>query len=122
VGFEKLLEFIGFLFSWEDILKTKDQVSSLINAGCDLASTRVGGAATSVHKFFDGLLAKIDGVEVKKDVTASSNSGSDKSQAPVVHDVQHSTSFNWTSELMKNGGLKSSKAVSENSKRSVCPF
>ncbi|KAK2758180.1 hypothetical protein FQN54_004024 [Arachnomyces sp. PD_36] len=114
VGFEKLIEFIGYLFNWDDILQTKNQVSTLIDAGCDLAAAKAREDASAVDKFFDDLLAKIDGIEIKKDANVSPNSGSDKSQAPAVYDAQHSTSFNWTSERMKNGGLGSSKAVAQN--------
>ncbi|KAL3422840.1 Vegetative incompatibility protein HET-E-1-like protein 20 [Phlyctema vagabunda] len=116
VGIEKLIEFIGFIFDWDDILKTKDTVSALITAGCDLAARKVGAAASAVDGYFDGILAKIDGIEAVKDISASSSSGTgNDTSSTKVNDAQHSTSFNWTGERMKNGGMSTSSDVTRSS-------
>ena len=114
VGIEKLIDFLGFMFDWDDILATKETVSSLITAGCDLAARKVGVAANTVDVFFKDVLAKIDGIEVKKDVSASSNSGKGADEkSTTVKDAQNSTSFNWAGERMKNDGMKSSQEVAK---------
>ena len=114
VGIEQLIDFLGFMFDWDDILATKETVSSLITAGCDLAARKVGIAADTVDIFFKDVLAKIDGIEVKKDVSASSNSGKGGDEkSTTVKDAQNSTSFNWAGERMKNGGMKSSQEVAK---------
>ncbi|KAF2835860.1 hypothetical protein M501DRAFT_1007694 [Patellaria atrata CBS 101060] len=98
VGIETLIEYLGFLFDWGDILDTKDQVSALITAGCDLAATKVGSTADSLEIFFSGLLAKVDGcIETTKNITASPNSGSNNNNSPVFNDT--------------NGGMGSSLAT-----------
>ena len=43
VGWEKLCKFVGFLFSWSDILETKDTIVGFLNAGLDMAANRVEG-------------------------------------------------------------------------------
>lgn len=86
-----------------------------MTAGCGLAANKIGGAKPVVDKFFDGILAKIDHIQVPKDVTVSPKSGSGKAHSDQVEDAQHSTVVNWTGERMKNGGMGSCKAVQENS-------
>ncbi|RAQ76530.1 hypothetical protein COH20_010367 [Aspergillus flavus] len=115
VAFEWLIKFIGFLFNWGDILKTKNQISSLLTTGCDLVANKLGDAAGGVDQFFARLIENIDDLGVEQDVEVSPGTGSDRSESSTVRDAQLSTSVNWAPERMKNGGLKSSNAVkSEN--------
>ncbi|KAL2002673.1 hypothetical protein VTN02DRAFT_6208 [Thermoascus thermophilus] len=113
VAWETLIEFLGFIFNWGDIVQTKDQFSALITAGFNLARNKMGGAADGVNQYFDGLLAKIDGLEIKKDVNVSPKSGSGYSKPSLIQDSEHGTALNWTSERMKNGGIQTSQAVKE---------
>lgn len=115
MAWETLIEFLGFIFNWGDIVQTKDQFSALITAGFNLARNKMGGAADGVNQYFDGLLAKIDGLEIKKDVNVSPKSGSGYSKPSLIQDSEHGTALNWTSERMKNGGIQSSQAVKEDS-------
>ena len=41
LGWEKLCEFAGFLFSWQDILDTKTSIKGMINSGFDFAAIKI---------------------------------------------------------------------------------
>jgi hypothetical protein len=41
LGWEKLCDFVGFVFSWDDILATKMSIKNMINAGFDFAAFKV---------------------------------------------------------------------------------
>lgn len=51
VGWDKLCKFAGFLFSWNDILETKDTIVGFLNAGLDMAANRVEGFNDKIDKY-----------------------------------------------------------------------
>jgi hypothetical protein len=50
LGWEKLVELAGFLFSWQDILDTKDTIKELLNAGLDYAEFKVEGVNEKINE------------------------------------------------------------------------
>lgn len=110
-----MIEFIGFIFNWDDIIATKNQISTILTAGCELVANKLGSAADKVDDFFNPLLANIGDVEVTYDVDVSPDSGKEEDASGEVVDANNSTCANWASERMKNGGLRNSNAVRDDS-------
>ncbi|KAF7870614.1 hypothetical protein EAF04_004358 [Stromatinia cepivora] len=113
IAWDKVVEWIGFIFSWGDILETKDTISSIITAGVDLAADKVSWVEGKVDAFFVSLLADVDSLGVAYDPSKDMNAGSgdnlqDGSQ---IRGTQESTSYNWASERMKHGGAGTSTEV-----------
>ncbi|WP_048050996.1 hypothetical protein [Methanosarcina soligelidi] len=60
VGFEKLKNWLGFIFDWDDIIRTKKIIVNVTNQTLELAEHKVGNAEKIVNKFFDELDNAID--------------------------------------------------------------
>ena len=53
LGWEKLTEFIGFIFSWDDMMETKDTIIGLLNGGIDFAEHKVESLNEHVDRYVD---------------------------------------------------------------------
>ena len=117
MAWNKVVEFVGFLFNWPDIIQTKDTLSTLITAGLKLAETKVGDARSNADDFFGNLEKKIDGVsntKISKDV--STNEKENSVGGNEVKGIQSSVAFNWATERAKNARIVSSAKVNTNGK------
>jgi hypothetical protein len=107
VGWNKLVDFVGFIFNWDDIKQTKNSISSTINAGFDYAGIKIDDVAVKVDGFFDGLERTIDqfgdGISAQKKISDKAAESSD----PKSKDAQSSTQTTWAQERLKNGGAGS---------------
>ncbi|KAF7502179.1 hypothetical protein GJ744_006768 [Endocarpon pusillum] len=103
VGWQKLVDFIGFIFNWGDILTTKDTISQTITAGFGYAANKMDDLAVKVDGFFDRLERIIDqfGDSIKLDKQFSEGEGDRDKE---IKASQTSTSSTWASERLKNGG------------------
>lgn len=110
------MDFIGFIFNWDDILATKNSISSTLTAGLGYAGLKIGDLMNGVDEFFDGLENTIDkfGNSIKTD-----------RQLKEAQELQDSTkgkknggdtSINWAAERLKNGGAGSQTKVNLNGK------
>ena len=50
VAWEKLKEYVGFLFAWDDILNTKDTVKTIINGFLTYGEAGVGQLENKVDR------------------------------------------------------------------------
>ncbi|RBR22926.1 uncharacterized protein FIESC28_04224 [Fusarium coffeatum] len=110
VGWEKLVDFIGFIFSWDDILTTKDTISSTITAGLGYAAIKMDDISAKVDGFFTDLEKTVEqfGESIKLDKKlGGDNDPKDKK----VAEAQSSTSTTWASERLKNGGAGTNTTV-----------
>ncbi|TXC08244.1 hypothetical protein FocTR4_00004234 [Fusarium oxysporum f. sp. cubense] len=107
VGWQKLVDFIGFMFNWGDILATKNTISSTITAGLGYAATKMDHIQTKVDGFFTALENTVDqfGSSIKLDKQLG---GKNLSCDQKVSDALSSTSTTWTSERLRNGGASTS--------------
>lgn len=112
VGWQKLKDFVGFIFNWGDIKDTKNTISSLITASIGAGSDKVGDLEKKVDGFFDSLESKIDDfAAVGPRISANQkSSGSDDSSS-------NGTGASWAQERLKNGGATSSTQV----EKGTCP-
>lgn len=117
-GWDKLVEWVGFIFSWGDILETKDTISSIISAGIELGEMKVGDVTNTIDGFFVSLLNDVDSLMVTSNggKSLSGSSGSSYNGSQTVQDTTSSTKFNWAGERLKNGGAGTSTQIVTNSK------
>jgi hypothetical protein len=51
LGWNKLVEFAGFFFNWQDILDTKETIKGLMNAGLDYAADGIEGFNDTIERY-----------------------------------------------------------------------
>ncbi|RYZ43764.1 MAG: hypothetical protein EOO71_02060 [Myxococcaceae bacterium] len=59
---EDIIQFLGFLFAWDDILATQKAIESLTQNGILGLAVKLKGAEPAITQFFDDLIAKWDGI------------------------------------------------------------
>lgn len=116
IGWDKLVEFCGFLFSWGDILDTRKTISSFITAGIGYANTKINQSEATVNTFFDNIKAQVSKREAQPSKAINSKDPNPSSKSSKA---QNSTSFKWTAERMKNGGMGSGTNPSANTSLST---
>ncbi|KAL2679041.1 hypothetical protein Neosp_009797 [[Neocosmospora] mangrovei] len=134
IGWDKLCKFVGFMFSWSDVLETKDTVVSLVNAAFDTAANRVEGFNTTIDKYvvhnwlWDSLLTHERSLFANIQTTVAKATGAtrkpefmrkvdSKKQAENAdnRDLQDSAPGKWAGERMKNGNAKQTVATTDSS-------
>lgn len=60
VGIEKIVDFLKFMFDWDDVLKTKDVSKKLFNLGLDKLGESANGIKDTVQDFIDEITKNID--------------------------------------------------------------
>ncbi|KAL2817704.1 hypothetical protein BDW59DRAFT_165860 [Aspergillus cavernicola] len=111
VGLKALIDFVGFLFNWDDIIATKNQVSALITSGIDLTADKIGLVEDKVKEMLDNVVNNIRGVDLDKDIKASSGKdGSERS----LETLLHTTADSWMGERLKNGGMMGLSPLEDN--------
>ncbi|KAF5655281.1 hypothetical protein F25303_689 [Fusarium sp. NRRL 25303] len=107
VGWQKLVDFIGFMFNWRDILATKNTISSTITAGLGYAATKIDGLQTRVDGFLTSLERTVD--QFGSSITLDKQLGGENMPSDQkVSDAQSSTATTWASERLRNGGASTS--------------
>ncbi|KAF7557530.1 hypothetical protein G7Z17_g514 [Cylindrodendrum hubeiense] len=106
LGWNKLVEFVGFFFSWQDILETKETIKGLMNAGLDYVADGVEGFNSEIEGFFLDLQSSIPGLtdKAKAKIESSRLNQATKADEKKAKDVGSNTQSKWVGERMKNGG------------------
>ncbi|WAO91584.1 Hypothetical protein NCS54_00906000 [Fusarium falciforme] len=72
VGVQKLIDFVGVIFQWGDVLDTSDSIVAFINAGLEYAQDQVSGLRAKEQQFMQTL--KDSDSEEKSSMDAAKNS------------------------------------------------
>lgn len=102
VGWNKLVDFISFISSWDDIIDIKNTISSLLSVGFEYAAIKVDDLAGNVDGFFEGMEKTIN--NLGKDNIPSKSLTEDDGEKKEEDDGKSSTSSSWVGERLKNGG------------------
>ena len=90
--------------AWNDIIATKNTVSAFITAGIGHAASKVNQSEAAVKTFFDNIKKQVAKREAQPSKLINSKDPDPSSESSKA---QKSTSFKWTGERMKNGGMGS---------------
>ena len=66
-----MLDWLGFLFIWEDIISTKNSIVSLVNSTLSFGATAVSGLTPNVEDFFNFIEQQIKDAVYPDEVTKS---------------------------------------------------
>ena len=73
IDFKKITDWLGFLFSWDDIVATHNVMVNVINQMIDRGKSEIEGVEKKVEVFFDGLIEQVK--TVKPVAVAAADSG-----------------------------------------------
>ena len=102
VGWNKLCDFLRFLFNWDDIVQTKNTISQLLSANLDLAAEKVEHKRTEVQGLFKAVRQKVGDAVYPKGIRADTD---EPGKDPKVKEATSGSAFHLTTYHMKNGGF-----------------
>lgn len=104
VGLPKLIEYLGFLFQWGDILKTADSIVAIVNAGFDYGQDQITRLKAQVTKFINDLKAAVASPQTPVQTAAGSETKNPK-ETPTMDTLKNSVAYNWSSYQVSCGGM-----------------
>lgn len=123
VTFEELIQWLGFLFEWDDIVTTHRVFVNLVNQAFDYAEGKLEGLEDVISNFFDKLEAQVKALEPMGGADGETNikSGAAKLQSSVPSLAQDGFNFATNSpggnygnyHLMHGGVLDYTSVVSD---------
>lgn len=112
VGLQKLIEFIGFLFSWGDILDTADSIVAFMNAGLNYAQDQVSGLKAQEQQFMQTLRNSVNNRQAPETVAAGSES-KDSEETDSMNATKNGVGYNWASYQVVYGGMAQNGKIND---------
>lgn len=104
VGVQKLIDFVGFLFQWGDILDTSDSIVAFINAGLGYAQDQVSGLKAKEQQFMQTLKDSVNNRQAPENVAAGTET-KDPRETNDMDAAKNSVAYNWVSYQVSCGGM-----------------
>ncbi|KAI0841842.1 hypothetical protein F5Y06DRAFT_258371 [Hypoxylon sp. FL0890] len=111
---DKLIEWVGFLFQWDDILTTTDSLVTIFNAGLDYGQLKVGALEEKAKTWIGetkteikDALARIRSQNQDELSQVSKSDVSSKSDNP----MEDSVAFNWVGYQIQHGGVVTNATI-----------
>ncbi|KAG8963568.1 hypothetical protein FRC03_002823 [Tulasnella sp. 419] len=105
VAVEKMVQFFGFLFEWNDILETHNILVNVVNCSFNMAAGTVDNAAQYVDTWFqkihDAILPSLDIPKDAQNQTMNVSAGSQAENGP--HSAFNSPAGNWSNYQLEHG-------------------
>lgn len=107
-----MIDFVGFLFSWGDILDTADSIVAYLNAGLQYGEDQILALDKLATGWVDKLRAELKNKAQPPNALANTTTAvSDPSASSQVDDVQHGVGYNWSSYQMKHSGFATNSST-----------
>ncbi|KAF7345213.1 Vegetative incompatibility protein HET-E-1-like protein 20 [Mycena sanguinolenta] len=113
IPIDDIIEWLGFIFEWDDIKETHNMIVAMANASIDCAVDRVDGFKTTVNAWFDGAdkwLSQL--VDIPQEIRDTQLSGKTASSQVAGNEqysnAQSAPGVNWSSYQLKHGGVGNS--------------
>jgi hypothetical protein len=93
--FQQLIEFIKFLFNWDDILNVKNFIVDSVNGGFDALAARQSGVESKAQRWIEGVRKQLGVAEYDSDVKDEATQD-DPAKGEDELDDESSTSLEYT--------------------------
>jgi hypothetical protein len=113
VAIEKLIDFIGFIFKWGDILQFSDSIVTYVNVCLEYGEDQIEALDDKAKTFIDDLRKQLKN-RVQPDAVSANTTTKDTSATADTDDVKHGVGYNWSTYQLNHGGFQkdSSMAIS----------
>ena len=126
---QKLIDFLGFLFSWNETMDTTDSLATMLNAALNYGEKKVTKTETDVKKWL-GDLKKLTKDQLSKlsqhDFKSTDSNERDQRKAPRIQaaeqerqdSVEGGVGCNWASYQLQYGGAATNATLRDSSTKS----
>ena len=125
---DKLIDFLGFLFNWDDVLDTTDSLTALLNAGLDYGERLLEQTEPNVKNWLENLKKMIKSQvtviaaygfgDVGADTKSQQKKQIRRSEQDSEAAVKGGVAYNWPSYQLTYGGAASSGTVNDSLSKS----
>ncbi|KZT11135.1 uncharacterized protein LAESUDRAFT_754825 [Laetiporus sulphureus 93-53] len=113
IPIDKIIEWLGFVFEWGDILDTHNIISGIVTTAMDIAIAKVETFEQVIDGWFqqaDFMISALDAIpgDVRDRLTGPSEVNAEYQAADKTTSVNNAPGSNWSSYQIKHGGVKES--------------
>ncbi|KAI1143196.1 hypothetical protein F5Y05DRAFT_367831 [Hypoxylon sp. FL0543] len=111
---DKLIEYVGFLFQWDDILTTTDSLVALFNSGLDYGQLKVGALEKTAKSWVGATKSEIkDALARIRSQNQNELGQVSKSDVSAKEDnpMEGSVAFNWVGYQIQHGGVVTNATI-----------
>lgn len=102
VGVDKLINFIGFLFSWNGILTTSDSIKAYLNAGLSYGQSQIGRLKPAIEAYLTTLKENVMKNKSKPPNTAVPSDYHDPDSTDQTKSIMEGVAYNFASYHMQH--------------------
>lgn len=110
VGIQRLIDFLGFIFSWQDMLTTSDSIVAVINAALDYGQDQIPGLKAQEQAWVRSLRDSVQN-RIAPVAAATGTETKDPEESASMDATKDGVAYNWTSYQVTYGGLASNSAI-----------
>ncbi|GJJ76408.1 hypothetical protein EMPS_08767 [Entomortierella parvispora] len=114
-GIDKIIQWVGFLFGWDDILSTHDSFVNVVNNLFDLAPSAFSEMEASVDGWFGQLKDNLQLLDTKNSSLTSTydpmSASKIKADTGPINAAFNTSGSNWSSYQLEHGGVGESLAT-----------
>ncbi|KAJ5047936.1 hypothetical protein NUH16_006433 [Penicillium rubens] len=96
-----LINILGHIFNWKEIISTKNSISALLTSSIDLLAEKAGDAGERLSSKMSEAAKTMREGQARSDIGEKISSDSN----PSLKGLSYNTSVAWMGERMKNGGM-----------------
>ena len=111
VAVDKLIDYIGFLFSWDDILQTSDTISTYINAGLSYGNTQIGELKSQIDTYLQTLRVSATRGKLKPSNVLTASNEQDPQSTDPTKAAQNGVAYNFAAYHMQHSGYATDSTI-----------
>lgn len=117
VGIKGVIDFVGYIFNWQDVLNTSDSIVTYLNVGLNYGQNKLADLDVDIKVWLQDAKAALkkliqenrpDNITINGQTVNAMCGGGDNSSGK----IQHGVAFNWSTYQMTHGGVVTSSNVS----------
>ncbi|KDQ56881.1 hypothetical protein JAAARDRAFT_179577 [Jaapia argillacea MUCL 33604] len=105
VDLGKLIDFLGFLFEWDDILQFSDSIVTYVNVSFKYGESQIDAFEEKAKTFIDNLRHSLKG-KVEPDSVSVNTTTQDPKATLDQDNLKHGVGFNWPAYQLNHGGFQ----------------
>ncbi|PVF91371.1 hypothetical protein CPB86DRAFT_878560 [Serendipita vermifera] len=110
VAVKELLDYLGFLFNWKDILRFSDSIVTFLNVSFEYGKDQIGTLEEKAKSFADDVRTELK-KKIQPPSIPISKTHKDPNDTDAMHDVRQSVAYNWSNYQLDHGGFQKDASV-----------
>jgi len=111
VGVEKMIDYAGFIFKWNDILQFSDSIVTYFNVSLQYGQDQIDALDDKAKSFIENLRETLHN-RVQPNTVSANTTTEDTSATSDTNGVKHGVGYNWPGYQLNHGGFQKDSQMS----------